>query len=113
LPRSIYGEGVVLWRQRWTIADRLLTRSGRTVAEVKLVARFFDVGQLASCGGWHLLHVDAPPPKPFRLVSHEEFAKFSREQKIAYLTMAIEAVKENAPLIGFNHYSAERADGVR
>lgn len=40
--------------------------------------------------------MDAPTPKPFRLVSHKEFAKLTREQKIAYLSMAIEAVKENA-----------------
>lgn len=59
--------------------------------------------------------MDEPTPtaKPFRLVSHEEFAKFSREQKLAYLTMAIEAVKENAPLIGFIHSSGERGDDFR
>jgi hypothetical protein len=53
--------------------------------------------------------VDAPAPKPFQLLSHEEFAQLSREQKISYLAAAIEAVKQNAPLIGFVHSSGESA----
>ena len=61
--------------------------------------------------GWHcFVYVDEATPKPFQLLSHEEFAKLTREQKIAYLSMAIEAVKENAPMIGFIHSSDERAD---
>jgi hypothetical protein len=51
--------------------------------------------------------VNATKSKPFRLLSHEEFWKLSRAQKIAYLTMATEAVKENAPIIGFNHTTGE------
>ena len=48
--------------------------------------------------------------KPFRLLPNEEFAKLSREEKIAYLSMAIEAVKQNAPVIGFIHAPTNEAN---
>ena len=35
-----------------------------------------------------------------RLLSHEEFAKLSSDEKVAYLSRAIEAVKRNAPMLG-------------
>jgi len=38
--------------------------------------------------------------EPFRLLSNKEFAKLSREEKIAYLKAAIEAVKSDAPIVG-------------
>jgi dihydrodipicolinate synthase/N-acetylneuraminate lyase len=38
-------------------------------------------------------------PEPLRLLSNEEFALLSREEKIAYFTKAIEAVTHNAPVL--------------
>jgi len=38
--------------------------------------------------------------KPFRMLSHEEFAKLSKDEKIAYLNAAIAAVRDNVPIIG-------------
>jgi hypothetical protein len=38
-------------------------------------------------------------PEPLRFLSNEEFALLSREEKIAYLTKAIEAVTHNAPVV--------------
>jgi hypothetical protein len=40
------------------------------------------------------------PPKPFHLLSHEQFARLSREEKVAYLSEAIEAVNQNVPMLG-------------
>ena len=38
-------------------------------------------------------------PEPLRFLSNEEFALLSREEKIAYLTKAIEVVTHNAPVV--------------
>jgi hypothetical protein len=38
--------------------------------------------------------------KPFRMLSHDEFAKLSKDAKIAYLKAAMEAVRNNVPIIG-------------
>ena len=38
--------------------------------------------------------------KPFRMLSHEEFAKLSKDEKIAYLNAAIAAVRDNVPIVG-------------
>jgi hypothetical protein len=34
----------------------------------------------------------------FKLLSHEEFGRLSREEKLAYLTGAVTALKSNVPL---------------
>ena len=39
----------------------------------------------------------APHQGPFKLLPHDEFAKLSRDEKITYLTKAVEAVAGNAP----------------
>jgi hypothetical protein len=39
-------------------------------------------------------------PALFHMLSHEEFGKLSSEQKIAYLAAAMEAVRNNVPIIG-------------
>jgi hypothetical protein len=54
--------------------------------------------------------VDAPTPKRFRLLSHEEFAKLSIEEKVAYLSKAIEAVRHKVPIIGANATPPDSAD---
>jgi hypothetical protein len=38
--------------------------------------------------------------KPFRMLTHEEFASLPKEAKIAYLNAAIDAVRNNVPIIG-------------
>lgn len=43
--------------------------------------------------------VDAPTAEPFRLLNHEQFAKLSLEEKVAYVSKAIEAVKQNLPIL--------------
>lgn len=53
--------------------------------------------------------MDTTKSAPFQLLSHEDFAKLSRDQKIAYLSLAIEAVKENVPIIGFIRTPSEEA----
>ena len=47
---------------------------------------------------------------PFRLLSHEEFAALSQEEKIAYLKTAIEAVRTKLPLTGLAYPDADEAD---
>ncbi|HEU4924377.1 MAG TPA: hypothetical protein VFT23_15030 [Burkholderiales bacterium] len=44
--------------------------------------------------------VDRASQKSFRLLSREEFSKLSCEEKVAYLSRAIDAVEPQARLIG-------------
>jgi hypothetical protein len=48
--------------------------------------------------------------KPFRLLSHEEFAALSQEEKIAYLKGAIEAVRAKIPMTGLAYPDADEPD---
>ena len=41
-----------------------------------------------------------PEPEPFRLFSDEEFAGLTKDEKIAYLARAIEAITRGAPVLG-------------
>jgi hypothetical protein len=40
-----------------------------------------------------------PKPQPFRLFSHDEFAGLTKDEKIAYLARAIEAITHGAPVL--------------
>lgn len=82
-----------------------LPRIRRTI--LRTDSRLLNLGQPTSAVGWHHPQMEH---KPFRLLPDEEFAKLSREEKIAYLSMAIEAVKQNAPVTGLIHAPSDEPD---
>lgn len=51
------------------------------------------------------------PPKPFRLLTDEEFARLSSKEKVAYLAQGAQAVAQSAPITGGVSQPDAPADG--
>jgi hypothetical protein len=60
-----------------------------------------------------LPRMNASKRTPFQLVSHQEFARLSRKEKIAYLAKAIEAVQQNTPMLSPPDADTQRHSGIR